>query len=599
MTAKATPQWRGKRLQALGVVWVENVAGSSGNADGWAGVSDTATLSPFCLGWTSTRGCAGGSGSGGGSGRSGGGAAGGSSGAAGGGGGSGGWGGGSGRGGGGSAGGSGSAGGGDASDWDIWATFGDVASVGEGGAELTDPDVGVGDLGVWCRGNEVIWVTRGLGASTTGNTGEGLIGIEWVWGVEPVEMGSVVDPDGHGQDVATLEGVSHTLHTTVDVEVWVVTEDLLLLDTEVVVEGVFWTNSSPGVWWGGNDDTVLDVVTSHLDEVTVVGTIGRDVLGNDSDLGVGVDGLSWTVEVLLTLSEGVEVTAVLVANTVVSEGAVTALGWVVADNETGGLASVGGESVGDAVGLPDIVLRAAGTHLTESGVGVGGGWVPSNNVTLSANPLQVVWALSVTVSSSVLDTGSVGRAGVTVQRHLNGVESTVNTAWELRNIDVKGELLVDEGELLIGSTGGGNEVDTSTDVGSRGTGDELEGDGIARDVDTVGTSVVSTLKSAVGSAGIWVWAEGGVPGGASVTVGVLVSTGIVSPTPVGVEGDLGLLGNATTGASASLGWEGGVGLWSDGTGLLGSGVGDEAGEESDFAESWHFDSFLFRKTRTC
>lgn len=95
----------------------------------------------------------------------------------------------------------------------------------------------------------------------------------------------------------------------------------------------------------------------------------------------------------------VEIASVLVANTAVALVCVTALG-------TGALiqavlaARVGSVGVGNAVSLPDIHLWAACAVLSGSSVLVIIGWLPSLGVGSTVDPLNVVRALSVTVSYS-------------------------------------------------------------------------------------------------------------------------------------------------------------------------------------------------------
>ena len=145
-------------------------------------------------------------------------------------------------------------------------------------------------------------------------------------------------------------------------------------------------------------------------------------------------------------------------------------------------------------------------------------------------------ALSVAVASSVFGTGLVSRetGETTICVHLGEVESTVETAREVGDIDVESEFLVLELEHLVGGVGG-HEVDTRSDVLAVGVGrDELERQGIATGGDTVGGSVVSAFESAVLGAGDVVGAESSVPGVAGVAVGVLTGSRGVEPAPVGV-----------------------------------------------------------------
>ena len=132
---------------------------------------------------------------------------------------------------------------------------------------------------------------------------------------------------------------------------------------------------------------------------------------------------------------------------------------------------------------------------------------------LSVDELDVVGALSITVAGSVFGTSLVASetGETTVGVHLREVESTVETAGKVGDIDVKGELLVLELEHLIGGIGS-QEVDTRADVLAAGVGsDELERQGIAADGDTVGGRIISTLNCAVLGAGDVVGAESSVP----------------------------------------------------------------------------------------
>lgn len=98
----------------------------------------------------------------------------------------------------------------------------------------------------------------------------------------------------------------------------------------------------------------------------------------------GIQGLACTIEVRVPEAVGVVVAAVGVAvagEAVVGVGAAA----VVLDADVvlvAVVAGVGGESVGVRVGLPDVDLRAAGAHATDTGSVVGLGRLPALNVTL-------------------------------------------------------------------------------------------------------------------------------------------------------------------------------------------------------------------------
>ena len=133
----------------------------------------------------------------------------------------------------------------------------------------------------------------------------------------------------------------------------------------------------------------------------------------------------------------------------------------------------------------------------------------------------------------------------------------------MAHVDGESELLVLEVEQLVLGVGRVHEVDTRADVRAS---HELERERIARRGDTVGARVVRTVERAVGGAGRAVGAEGRVPLVTGVAVGV--AGGGVEPAPVGVEDDLGVLGDTSTAGSALLRRQVGVDLSRVGADLL-------------------------------
>ena len=108
---------------------------------------------------------------------------------------------------------------------------------------------------------------------------------------------------------------------------------------------------------------------------------------------------------------------------------------------------------------------------------------------LAVDELDVVRALGVAVSGTVLGASLVaGEAGLaTVGVHLDKVERAVETAGEVRHVDVEGELLVLQVEHLVGGVILREEVDTRPDVLRVWTlGHELEAKCVSARGDTVG-----------------------------------------------------------------------------------------------------------------
>ncbi len=205
---------------------------------------------------------------------------------------------------------------------------------------------------------------------------------------------------------------------------------------------------------------------------------------------------------------------------------------------------------------------------------------------LAIDKLDIVWALSIAVTGSVLGAGLVSRVfGLsTISFHLREVESSVETAGEVGYIDVEGEFHLLELEHLVGAVAIGHEVNTGPDVGRVwAVGDEFHGEGIAGGRDTVGAAIITAVESAVLGACGRVGAEGRVPGVASIAVGG--SRGGMEPAPVGVKNDGSLVGGATSRGRACLPGHRGMGLGSESTSLLAIGHGEEReGQECSCGE---------------
>lgn len=105
-----------------------------------------------------------------------------------------------------------------------------------------------------------------------------------------------------------------------------------------------------------DDDTVLNVDTTNFAEGAGGSVVARQELGDDGEYGVSIDGQARSVEGLVTHTEGVEVAAVGVAQTVVSvsDRALFTSAFGLTLNATW----VGGECRRDGVGFPNIHLVA-------------------------------------------------------------------------------------------------------------------------------------------------------------------------------------------------------------------------------------------------
>lgn len=122
-----------------------------------------------------------------------------------------------------------------------------------------------------------------------------------------------------------------------------------------------------------------------------------------------------------------------------------------------------------------------------------------------------MWALRIAVASAVLGTSSVvPLAHVTVLWHLDKVESTIETAWQLRDINVDSEFPASQFEHLVVALIL-HHVHTRADVLAVSTlSDEVKLDTATVSGDTIGTTHIILVDAF----------QGAVPGtGASIRAG--------------------------------------------------------------------------------
>ena len=113
--------------------------------------------------------------------------------------------------------------------------------------------------------------------------------------------------------------------------------------------------------WGLDDLAVLDVLSPDLSDLTVVGSISSKELSDNLEFLCGVNSelAAWSIEVLLSMSEGSEITSVLIADTSVSIVGLVVSAISSRASLSVGSARMGSKGLGAAVGFPDIEFHAA------------------------------------------------------------------------------------------------------------------------------------------------------------------------------------------------------------------------------------------------
>ena len=137
--------------------------------------------------------------------------------------------------------------------------------------------------------------------------------------------------------------------------------------------------------------------------------------------------------------------------------------------------------------------------------------------------LEILRALRIAVTGSVLSTSLVIRkpGHTTIGIHLREIQSTVKTAGMLRYINVEGEFLVEEFELLV-RLAILEEIDTRADIvrSSRASSDKVKSQSTAGSANAICARVVGSINGTVLRAGSIIGAERCIPSVTSVAVGV-------------------------------------------------------------------------------
>jgi len=423
--------------------------------------------------------------------------------------------------------------------------------VSVGAVDRAELDVRIDDLGAGVVGLNIAWDTGRRGAGAASNTGRRGCLVERVVAVKPEHVGLVVIPDGQHECARLAEQVAET---AVVLERCRVAERRLLRAAIGRRDRVLSTHAGDVVRRVGDELAILNVEATNLSN-------GRaNELRDDGELGGSVNRLARTVETGIALAVGVEVAPIGVALRTVSVGCATARCRVALDL-TRGIARVRSEGVGDAVGLPDVHLRAARAQIAGACVGIVRRRDPARNIALAINELDVTRALRVAVSGTVCRASLVVRVlGLaTIGVHLDEVESAVQAARKLRDIHVERKLLVWQGEHMVVGTVV-QKVHARADVLCGVRGDELQREGISGRRDAIGVGVIRAFEHTGLRADRVACADRGIPSITSVTVSVTASGVDVSPSPVSVKRH-GASGSRATGvARTSLPGQGRVGL---------------------------------------
>lgn len=196
------------------------------------------------------------------------------------------------------------------------------------------------------------------------------------------------------------------------------------------------------------------------------------------------------------------------------------------------------ESSCPAISLPDVHLDAAAPVAPGAAVDVALAGLPVEKIGLPVYELDIVGALGIAVASTVSGASLViGKTcAATIRVHLYKVQSAVEAAWKLADIDIEGEFGVLQTEHLV-------RVVILQEVNSRANirpvlalSYESKVQLVARGGHPIRVSIFArrSLQHTVVGARLWIGTERVAPFVPAVTV--FVSRSFVEPSPVGVDG---------------------------------------------------------------
>mmetsp|Transcript_70888 Transcript_70888/g.148293 ORF Transcript_70888/g.148293 Transcript_70888/m.148293 type:complete len:465 (+) Transcript_70888:266-1660(+) len=389
----------------------------------------------------------------------------------------------------------------------------------------------------------------------------GVLRVEGFLAVQPQHAAEAVVPDGHGQDHSPLQCLPHSLQlASVGEACAFLVEGLSLIHAHLIGDGVNWRltgvvaeDASDGVV---DHPSVLHVVAANLHQVTIICSVRSDELGHNGHGLKGVHSVAVTgaPELLVSHTERGKAATVLVTVACRSVAPVAALlfaftyGWA---RNCAGMHSV---DTGLSVGLQDVHLVTAISE--PSAVAPALGLPIGIHRTAIDVPIQQVcialdvphaWALGVTIAGAMAGADAVGIAVlVAILVHLDEIEGCIHAARQRRQVDVEGELLVQEFEHLI-------VVRILQHVDARSIG-KFQLQAVVPNRNRLVVFAVgllgNSLSHAILSASVGVWAELLVP--ELTRQAIVVPILIADPSPLHVHDDFTMLAPAVVWVGALL-----------------------------------------------
>jgi len=357
----------------------------------------------------------------------------------------------------------------------------------------------------------------------------------------------MIVPQGHHKNHSSFQSFVNGVHATLLQEIGAILRlcnpilaefccDTVMLVTIHSVHRMF------------NGLTILMVNLLHLNELARVSVVLCDELCCDLNRlgGVNLEVGTRTKKVLHTKTIGLHVTTILVADALESlTGCIIAAISSFASGLAATFARVHGEGRAVLVGLPNIDLRAAAPELAGSSIWVGVAWLPTFHIGLTIDELEIMRALSITITHAIFGT-SISILGLaTISIHLHKIQSTIEATIQFGIIHGVGELLVLQLEEHVRVIGIHEIRPRSHILAVRAIGHKAKGKRISRTLNAICAGVlgICSFNDAIGCARGGIRAESCIPTVSSVAI--VESTSNVCPSPIRINGYLTLLRLAT------------------------------------------------------
>merc|ERR1719487_922786 len=289
----------------------------------------------------------------------------------------------------------------------------------------------------------ISWHTSGDGTRTSAHPRLIASSINWVGGIQPKHVGIVVIPERHDKNTTSLKDGVNSLHATLFQEVGAILGVSNPISAKLVRDGVVFV-AIDRVHWMLNGLAILSVKLFHLHNCSLISAIISDELSGHCDwLGaVNCEIFANAPEFFLLQTVWLDVTTILVTHTfesvftIVTTVSAFASVLFIIGSGTG----MHGESGATVVGFPQINLCATRTIPSSACILISFAWAPILLIGLVIDPLEVMWALRITIARAILGTRIPMARSTSILVHRHKIQGTIEATINLTVIYSESEL---------------------------------------------------------------------------------------------------------------------------------------------------------------